>query len=439
MSEKSSFVPELLRKDQYPLWKKKVEAYKILSTVQKDKQALNLAIKIRNDTISQALFTKLSISEMNSEDGVNKLIRVLDGICLANSVEGVFTAIDNLESFKRKTGTTMIEYLEEFERRRSIINEFMPTDEHGKKMDCSDSILAFRIMKQAQLPESEENMVRAYVKELNTTEMIDVLKRIYGERIVDESSSKITHQPPIKEEIYQHNHTDEDDEEQCLYNNYYRNNKFKKKGGPSNYRQNGQSSNQQEKFKKRCFYCRSEEHLIAECPQRKNNDNQKKRIFLTSNIFEEQMITEEGVEDIFIVSETMNKALLDTGASATVCGKSWLKCYKDSFTSQEKSDIEECSTNRKFRFGDGRLVAAEKQLQIPVRICDKYFLLNTHVVDCDIPLLLSRDAMKQMNCKIDTGTDKLIIDDISQDLYISESGHMLASIERCEENINESY
>ena len=441
MAEKASVIPELCRKDQYPLWKKKVEAYRILSTAEKKKQALNLAIRIKNDTISQALFNKMTVTEMNQDDGVAKLLKTLDDICLSNTIEGVFTAIENLETYKRKNGSTIIEYLEEFDRRKTIIEEFMPIDANGVKKDCTDSILAFRMMKQALLPEHEEHMVRAYVKDLSSKEMTDVLKRIYGERIVDVNSSKIKLEPQIKSEVYHNECDDSDNEENCMYNNYYRQNKFKKNrngaSGSGNYfNKNNNNSYQNNKFKRRCFNCQSEDHLIKDCPKNKTNmTDKRKQICLTSDIFEEQVITDEGVDDIFTISETMNKALIDTGASATVCGKSWLKCYEDSLTPEEMSEIKEIETCKKFRFGDGRLIKAEKHLQIPVRVCNEEFMLNTHVVDCDIPLLLSRDAMKKMNCKIDAGNDQIIIGDVCQNLFISESGHMLVSIGRCESNI----
>ena len=63
-----TFVPELVSKEGYPLWKRKVEAWKILTTETKVKQALQLALRIRCETISQAVFSKLSIEDMNKEE-----------------------------------------------------------------------------------------------------------------------------------------------------------------------------------------------------------------------------------------------------------------------------------------------------------------------------------------------------------------------------------
>ena len=43
---------------------------------------------------------------------------------------------------------------------------------------------------------------------------------------------------------------------------------------------------------------------------------------------------------IHLMEESVNKALLDTGASTTVCGQKWLDIFEDSLTPNEKSEIE---------------------------------------------------------------------------------------------------
>jgi len=97
--------------------------------------------------ISAELFFRLSVTEINVEGSVKVLLKELHKICLANTVEGVFTAIEKLECFKRKENMSIMKYLEEFTRMKRLVEEYMPLDDNNAKKDCSDSILAYRLMK----------------------------------------------------------------------------------------------------------------------------------------------------------------------------------------------------------------------------------------------------------------------------------------------------
>ena len=297
----AGLVPELKNKNQYPLWKKRVEAWKLLTGQAPAKHALTLSLKIKDEHISQSLFNKMTVEDMNKDTGVKTLLKHLDNICMANTVEGVFTAIEKLETFQRKPGMTIISYLEEFERLKGLINEHMPLDENGQKKDCVDSVLAFRLMKQAKLPDSEELMIRAHVKELTTVEMVDVLKRVYGERIVaigrsnscGSSSSQISCQPDIEikqEDVYHVNGNGED----YYYGNYYqrnnsrhRNSRYdhqKKLNERNNSGDSQSSDNQQRKNRfdrntgkpSSCHNCGSILHWYKNCPESDlvNNDRE---------------------------------------------------------------------------------------------------------------------------------------------------------------------
>ena len=454
------FVPELTSKELYPLWKRKVEAWQILTEQAKPKQAIQLALKIKCETIAQAVFSKLTTAQMNTVDGVKILITQLDKICLANSVEGVFTAIEKLEQFHRTPQMTILSYLEEFERLKGLIDEHMPMKEDGTgKRDCVDSILAFRLMKQANLVESEELMVRAHVKALTTEEMHDVLKRIYGERIVGTSSSAsgsgnshVAFKPEVhvKQEVFNascESHHDYEDENFYGNSNYYRRqNRPDKRKSESESQENVPNNKQWQKNPpgkhgqpSTCNKCSSIWHWARDCPQSSNNRNFKKKKFtyFTSDVFETVSLPAEQ-EDIltFAVSETVNKALLDTGAPSTVCGLIWFSVFIESLTKKEKGEIKELKSDKNFRFGDGKVVKAINQKIIPVTICGKEILLKTHVVNCDIPLLLSRESMKNLKCMIDLDEDKLWIDGQCQDLIVTESGHLLVTIGRCEETLS---
>ena len=56
------------------------------------------------------------------------------------------------------------------------------------------------------------------------------------------------------------------------------------------------------------------------------------------------------------VGETLSCGVLDSGFTQTVCGMSWLSCFKDSLSKSELDSIIEKSSNTTFKFGDGKSV-----------------------------------------------------------------------------------
>ena len=86
-----------------------------------------------------------------------------------------------------------------------------------------------------------------------------------------------------------------------------------------------------------------------------------------------------------LVSESWNAALLDSGATSTVTGEKWLQSCIESLSEEEKSEISLRKSSNAYRFGDGKLVSAMKNCDIPA------------VVSSDMPLLLSQLSMKRAN------------------------------------------
>ena len=121
-------------------------------------------------------------------------------------------------------------------------------------------------------------------------------------------------------------------------------------------------------------------------------------------------------QSILLLSESLNKALLDTGAPITVCGTSWLEAYEDSLSPLQRKECIQHPSEKTFRFGDGCSMKAEFMKKLPITICGKSFSLETHVVNNDLPLLLSQDSMKKAKCVIDLENDKIWIGDRQQDL-----------------------
>ena len=138
----------------------------------------------------------------------------------------------------------------------------------------------------------------------------------------------------------------------------------------------------------RCHICKETNHVVRDCKYNTFKDKGKKPDSRMTYFESEFQLEDEEESLIHLMGESANMALLDTGASSTVCGTKWLEIFEESLTPEERRDIEVLECNKTFRFGDGDAVVARVQKKLPVTICGKDSFLNVYIVDNDIPLLL---------------------------------------------------
>ena len=148
----------------------------------------------------------------------------------------------------------------------------------------------------------------------------------------------------------------------------------------------------------------------------------------TEDSKEKNMIVFYGTGDVDmspLVKECLNHALLDTGAGKTVCGETWLSVYTDSI---KPKSIERVPSNVTFRFGDGDPVKSCEKVFLPVTMGTSDSVIESYVVTSEIPLLISRETMKQFNVVIDTCNDKVQIQGHDQVCGMTSSGQYLVPI-----------
>ena len=75
---------------------------------------------------------------------------------------------------------------------------------------------------------------------------------------------------------------------------------------------------------KRCNICDSKFHFVRACPHR------SAATMLQSSYdshMKDTVYLDQDYETILLMNETRNKALIDTGATSTVCGGRWFEDY----------------------------------------------------------------------------------------------------------------
>ena len=66
----------------------------------------------------------------------------------------------------------------------------------------------------------------------------------------------------------------------------------------------------------------------------------------------------------------MNKAILDSGCTSTVCGEAWLRNMIDSLSEADQKRVTEYKSKKVFKFGDSKLIPYLKKVKIPIWIAD---------------------------------------------------------------------
>lgn len=111
----------------------------------------------------------------------------------------------------------------------------------------------------------------------------------------------------------------------------------------------------------RCGICESTFHFKRDCPH--NNAP----TMLQSAFCDEQMSilnVDDDYDSLKRVDETSNRALIDTGATVTVCGDQWMNNYLESLCKEDRSEVTEEKRRMVFRFGDGRGIRSTKYSNI---------------------------------------------------------------------------
>ena len=120
---------------------------------------------------------------------------------------------------------------------------------------------------------------------------------------------------------------------------------------------------------------------------------------------------------------TLSAAVLDSGATSTACGKTWIDFYEETLSDEDRLKVTKEPSSTNFKFGDGRKVTSIEKVTIPATIGEQPVRIRTDVVREEIPLLLSKRSMKKAETNIDFKTDTVSMFDSQQKLITTSSGH----------------
>ena len=423
--------PPTLGAEPYESYKQELLAWREVKDLRKEKQGVAIALSLpKNDKtqIREKVFDQISIEDLKKEDGLDTLIAFLDKHLKKDDLADSLDKFGEFEDFQRKDGMSISEYIAFFDSKYRKIEKL--------KMTLPPEILAFKLLRKANISKEETLLVLTGMNYTNKAtlyeEAMSSLKKFKGDLTVGNasSSSGIKLEPAFLAE----------NEEALLAAGYVKQSFGRKTGkkGKSGYSRG--SPVQQDKQMNptgpdgktlTCRCCGSFRHLVAKCP---HNSIQQKRARV--NIAEDEhvvLFTGYRKGDITQLGiEAQNCAVLDSACSSTVCGVDWLENYLNSLNQVDKKKIKQTVGQRTFKFGGGERLKSKAEYSIPAVVAGKEVTIRTDVVDSDIPLLLSRKAMKTAGVKMDLESDTAMIFGKDVALNLTTSGHYCIPIDRAE-------
>ena len=180
----------------------------------------------------------------------------------------------------------------------------------------------------------------------------------------------------------------------------------------------------------KCFICKSVYHWARDCP----NQSESNQAQMDAE-YEEVHVTlfTKGLESecqSHLLGDTIGCAVLDSGCSRNVCSDKWLHCYIESLSDAQRQQLTYEHSDRKFRFGDNRVLTSMTKATIPANIGNNEVMFETDVISNEIPLLLSKEAMKKANTVIDFQNDKVTMFGKQIDLLFASSGHYVIPLNK---------
>lgn len=270
-SKPSYRAPPLMR-DQLPYveWKKELEIWSDCTELTKERQGgalfLTLVGKAR-----QAVHAGVSGDKIKSDKGVKEITDCLDELFMKDKSQSGFAAYDDFTSYWRPPHTSIQDYLVEFNLKYSRIKSF--------GMTLPEGVLAYYLLKCADLTAEQNNICRATCSSLTYKDMRSQIEKVTSnmdssnashsdEQVTGVQSQYYGYEYPEETEQYDFAYEDEDSTCDTFYSKQqpYRSQYVQRPVGSSSPKPH---LNPLDEFGNhtKCSFCHSIYHWVARCPE----------------------------------------------------------------------------------------------------------------------------------------------------------------------------
>ena len=432
---------------------------------------------------------------VSDAEGVTKILTFLKGRIYIDKEEEIYSTHKKFKFLQRQKGQSLMEYITEYDTTLQKIFQLKILPSDDKRLD---RMFALDLMLTADLNDYEYALIRSVAlistedgNRFNTvkSKMREILSKL-NEKVKTSNNEILLAQDSKDEDDNRMNEVylakgwvpprapNKNKKYYKQQGNGYRNNyRGKQDNSVSNYNKNNYTKSYMRTKAQnplgpdgtpmKCLSCKAITHLIKDCPdsyeKNKNKSNKKyqtvwmvndqtqeeEKVLVQLTDTESEQESEEGVyctvfcadenEELSrFTAETLNMAALDTCCSSSVAGEKWIKIYLDALPTKMKGEvIGPVPSQRKFMFGNQGKLQAKAKYIIPTKIGGVDNKIELDVIESDIPLLLSKDAMKDLGITLDMKNDRGTINGKPLILTTTSAGHYTVDLINNKEEINE--
>ena len=473
-----------LDKEKFTSYKNEVEFWQDAVGVDLKKQASILLLALPNeegDNVRDQVLEHFEPKYLKKDDGVDILLTFLEK---KYGKDEMMSGLDKYKEFRElcRKDESITEYISNFETKYNRISKIGAV--------LPPLVLCFELIRNANITEQEEKLVLTAIDFEKKDDLFNMakisLRRFLGDGCSGSSGSGGGGGAAVKQEAlwtgngnrgsYGRGNSDyrgSNGRGNSDYRGQRGNSGYRGQHGNSGYRgQRGRGQQNRgrgilvdksgdrplnpegDNGKPRtCFACGSYRHYASVCPYNTGkSENKKENVRFADGVgdssYEDKSDCHRSVEEEAFVTdivlytgynrskirelgvEAHNCAVLDCACTSTVCGQNWFEAFRDSLSDVDSAKIEENPGTKLFRFGGGTVLGSKGSFKIPVYVAGMNLYIVTDVVESDIPLLLSKSAMKKAKMVLDLEHDMVTILGRKVALNETSSGHYCVPITR---------
>ena len=423
-------------------WKLKVDNFCFVSKEPKTNLALLIQSKLHEKAFN---ITKgLSREILRSDGGVAALIEKLEKFYVPDKLAYGREWCDKYRDLRRQDGESVVDFLQKFD------DTFIDFKKFNADVEYPDHIVAWDLIRALNMNAEDTKIVTAQMTYPPTTEnLIGILNRVFTTKKEDKAEPDYSKNKASDIFLSKSRANTEWDQDQNYPHSslYARGNKrptyrpprrgrFVDRNVPYNRNSDTRRFNTSPRKNmigsdgkiKTCSYCESEWHFFKSCPKLAEVKKEPREPRKHSNNFLSLISfvgcaskNDDKMQDL--LDETKGYALLDSGCSNTVAGEKWMENFIANLSAQEKKEIKVEASHETFTFGDGITKKALRKLTFPCWIGGDSCEITADIVDCKIPLLLSRKSMSKASMIINFAKHTAFVNDRAIKLKRTRSGH----------------
>ena len=162
MASKTIYQPPTLKSgEDFENWKRELKIWQRVTDLEKKKQVPSIYLSLKGP--ARQCCADIKVETLHSDSGVDELVTKLKTLYDKDAEQAGFIVSEEFETFQRRPSMTILNYINELERRNNKIN--------SKKIELPDAVLAHMLLKSANVSEQKQTIERATISKFTFEDM----------------------------------------------------------------------------------------------------------------------------------------------------------------------------------------------------------------------------------------------------------------------------